>query len=204
MIHITYSREEERLAERIRDDLAHSVSSTEPVLIVIVSHASLADQHVQAEIAMARAERLRILPIRTDSVALPENLMDLRPLDFRGGYDRERLLERLAPATMQSDDLRRANRRALIVIGGIALLMFGIALIAIVSGTIAFPVAEYNEEATFQAEWVNGLIRETLENGQPRTTEAALHFPATHEAAPTRLYLYIRETATALPKSGGS
>lgn len=204
MIHITFSREEERLAERIRDDLAHSVPSSDPVLIVLVSRASLADRHVQAEIEMARAERLRIVPILTEAVDLPAALMDLRPLDFSGGYDRERLLERLARTTMRPEDLRRANRRALTVIGGIALLMFGIALIAIVSGSIAFPVAEYNEEATFQAEWVNGLIRETLENVQPRTTEDALNFPATHEAAPTRLYLYIRETATALPKSGGN
>ena len=204
MIHITYSREETALAERIRDDLAQSVPLSGPVLIVLVSRASLADRHVQAEIEKARIDRLHIVPILTEAVALPATLMDGRPLNFSGGYDRERLLERLAQAMMRPDELRRANRRALTVIGGIALLMFGIALIAIVSGRIAFPVAEYNEEATFQAEWVNGLIRETLENVQPRTTEDALNFPATHEAAPTRLYLYIRETATALPKAGGS
>lgn len=204
MIHITYSREEQRLAERIRDGLAHSVPLTGPILIVLVSRASLADRHVQAEVDKALAQGIHIVPILTEAVELPARLMDGPPLDFSGGYDRERLLERLAQATMRPEELRRANRRALTVVGGIALLMFGIALIAIVSGSIAFPVAEYNEEATFQAEWVNGLIRETLENVQPRSTEDALNFPATHEAAPTRLYLYIRETATALPKAGGS
>lgn len=204
MIHITYSREEEHLAKRIRDDLAHSASLSDPVLIVLVSRASLADRHVQAEVERASVEPLHIIPILTEAVEAPEALMDQRPLNFSGGYDRERLMERLESATIRPDELRRANRRALMLIGGIALLMFGIALVAIVSGSIAFPVAEYNEEATFQAEWVNGLIRETLEDVQPRSTEDALNFPATHEAAPTRLYLYIRETATALPKAGGS
>ena len=65
---------------------------------------------------------------------------------------------------------------------------------------VAFPVAEYNEEATFQAQWIDGLIRETLEAVQPRSTEDALNFAATHEAAPTRLFYYIRETATALAR----
>ena len=105
---------------------------------------------------------------------------------------------------MTPADIRRANRRALIVIASIAALMFGIAVVAMVNGFVAFPVAEYNEEATFQSLWIDGLIRETLEQVQPRTTEDALNFPATHEAAPTRLYLYIRETATALPNAGRS
>lgn len=204
MIHITYSGEEKALAERIRDDLAHSVPLSGPVLIVLVSPSSLADRHVQAEVEKARAKGIHILPILTEEVELPARLLDERPLDFSGGYDRERLLRRLAQATMRPEELRRANRRALTVIGGIALLIFAVALVTINRGLIAFPVAEYNEEATFQAEWVNGLIRETLESVQPRTTEDALNFQATHEAAPTRLYLYIRETATALPRAGDS
>ena len=47
---------------------------------------------------------------------------------------------------------------------------------------VGFPVAEYNEDATFQAQWVDGLIRETLEHVQPRSTEDALNFPATYAA----------------------
>lgn len=204
MIRITYSREKRPLAERIRDDLAHSPPLSGPVLIVLASRESLADGQVQAEIEKARAGRMPIIPLLTEDIDLPADLQDQRPLNFSGGYHRERLLRRLAHAETRSLDLRRANRRALIVIASITIVIFGIALIAIVSGSIAFPVAEYNEEATFQAEWVNGLIRETLENVQPRSTADALNFPATQEAAPTRLYLYIRETATALPKAGSS
>lgn len=204
MIHITYSDDEKALAERIRDDLAHSVPLSGPVLIVLVSRTSLADRHVQAEVDKSLAKGIRIIPIVTEELELPERFMDRRPLDISGGYDRERLLARLEQAAMRSQDLRRANRRAFALIGGIALLVFAVALVTINRGLIAFPVTEYNEEATFQSKWIGGLIGETLEAVQPRSTEDALNFPATHEAAPTRLYLYIRETATALPRSGGS
>ena len=203
MIRITYARDRQPLARQIRDDLSGAVQIAGPLLIVLVSSHSAADPQVQAEIEKARAARAQIVPILTEKIAPPPSLENRRPLDFSGGYDRAQLLQRLAPTTMTRAEIRRANRRALLVIGGLALLMFGIALIAIAGGFVAFPVAEYNEEATFQAEWVNGLIRETLEQVQPRTTADALNFAATHEAAPTRLYFYIRETATALPKAGG-
>ncbi len=203
MIRITYSPDQQALAEQIRDDLTDARQLSQPLLIVILSRQSVADPQVQAEIEKARSEDLRILPIQSEDIALPPALAAERALDFSGGYDRGRLLRRLTRQRKRPDDLRRANRRALAIIGGIAALMFGIAIIAMAAGWVAFPVAEYNEEATFQAQWIGGLIIQTLEHVQPRTTEDALHFPATHEAAPTRLYLYIRETATALPNAGG-
>ncbi|MDE2855204.1 MAG: hypothetical protein OXN88_13615 [Chloroflexota bacterium] len=203
MIRITYSREQKPLAEAIRDDLAETYQLSRPLLIVLVSTASNADPHVTAEIERARSEGAHIVPILTENSALPAALAGRRPLNFSAGYDRARLLKRLAQVTMTPEDIRRANRRALALIGGLAALVFLIAVIAISSGAVAFPVAEYNEEATFQAQWVDGLIRETLEFVQPRSTEDALNFPATQEAAPTRLYLYIRETATALAHEGG-
>ena len=204
MIRITYSQDQQPLAERIRDDLSGELQLPVPLLIVLVSRESNADPHVQAEIEKARSKGLPILPILCEDIALPPALADQRALDFSGSYDREGLLRRLARLTRTPQDVRRANRRALTIVGGIAALMFGVAVIALAAGLVAFPVDEYNEEATFQAQWIGGLIGQTLEYVQPRTTEDALHFPATHEAAPTRLYLYIRETATALPNAGGS
>ncbi|MCY3832872.1 MAG: TIR domain-containing protein [Chloroflexi bacterium] len=200
MIRITYSRDRQPLAEMIRDDLADTFQVSVPILIVLVSKQSNADPHVQAEIESARRERAHILPILTDSSARPVALAAARALDFSRGYERERLLQRLAQAAMTPADIRRANRRAFTLIAGIAALIFGIAVVAIVSGGVAFPVAEYNEEATFQAQWVDGLIRETLAHVQPHGTEDALRFAATYEAAPTRLHYYIRGTATALAK----
>ncbi len=204
MMRITYSQDQQQLAERIRDDLSHMVRQSRPLLIVLVSRQSNADPHVQAEIEKALSNSLRILPILCEDIAPPASLEGQLFLDFSRGYDRAQLLRRLEQATRTADDVRRANRRALTIIGGIAALMFGVAVIAMAAGLVAFPVAEYNEEATFQAQWIGGLIGQTLEYVQPRTTEDALHFPATHEAAPTRLYFYIRETATALPNAGGS
>ena len=202
MIRITYARQDKPLAEQIRNDLSNTYQVAPPLLIVLVSQAANQEPSVAAEIERARAERVRILPILTESVTLPALLAGMRPLDFGGGYDRDRLMRRLAQVTMTRADVRRANRRALAVIGAIAALMFGLAIVAMIGGLVAFPVAEYNEEATFQALWIDGMIGETLEYVQPRTTADALNFGATFEAAPTRLYYYVRGTATAIAGNG--
>ncbi len=198
MIRITYTEEQTALAERIRDDLAVAVDESPPLLIVLVSAQSKADPIVQSELKAALAAGERMLPILADGSPLPPGLENRPALDFSSDYSRERLLAQVARATTSRAEPRRANRRALVVIGLLAALMFGVAIVTMTSGIIAFPVAEYNEEATFQAQWIDGLIRETLEAVQPRTTADAQNFAATHAAAPTRLFYYIRETATAL------
>ncbi len=203
MIRITYTEEQTALAERIRDDLAVAIEAPQPLLIVLVSAASNADPVVQAELADALAAGERVVPILAERAKLPLPLVNSPALDFSRGYSRARLLREVARATTSRAELRRANRRALLVFGALAALIFGVAIVAMVGGLVAFPVAEYNEEATFQAQWIDGLIRETLEAAQPRTTADAQNFAATHEAAPTRLFYYIRETATALAVERG-
>lgn len=198
MIRITYTEEQTALAERIRDDLAVAVDESQALLIVLVSAQSKADPIVQSELAQALQAGERILPIIVDGSPLPPALENWPGLDFSRAYSRKRLLAQVARGTSSRLELRRANRRALLVIGLLAALMFGVAIVTMTGGIIAFPVAEYNEEATFQAQWIDGLIRETLEAVQPRSTADAQNFAATHEAAPTRLFYYIRETATAL------
>ena len=203
MINITYSADQKALAEQIRDDLAHAnFNAAHSVLLVLVSAESNNDPSVQAEIQSAiQKQVVSIVPILTEQVALPELLDPFKPLNFSRGYNHKSLMTRLAQTTMTDDDVKQANRRAFLFIGGIAAVMFVLAIVGIIGGMVAFPVDEYNEEATYQAEWVNGLIVETLEFVQPRTTQDAINFDATLEVAPTRLYLYIRETATAMPNS---
>jgi len=200
MIRITYSAEQQGLAEQIRDDLAGAAAPAQPILLVLVSAPSNSDPTVQAEIRQAQQKGSRIIPILAENTALPELLAGYRALDFAAGYHRRRLWRSLSQAAMTKAEVRQANRRALMVIAGIALLMFGLAIVTLMSGLIAFPVDEYNHEATFQAQWIHGMIGETLEAAQPRSTQDALHFEATLAAAPTRLFLYIRATATAMPK----
>ena len=183
--------------------MAGAIEPGPPLLVVLVSAASNADPLVQAELAAALEAGERVLPILADGASLPPALRGQKALDFSRAYDRKRLLARAARAKNSQSALRRANRRALAGIALLAALVFGLAIATMSSGLIAFPVAEYNEEATFQAEWIDGLIRATLEAVQPRTTEDARNFAATHEAAPTRLFYYIRETATALARHEG-
>lgn len=203
MIRITYSSTQKPLAEKIRDDLTNAFPAAQPLLIVLVSAESNSDPAVQAEVQRARKKGVQLLPILTENVSLPQELENEKPLSFVAGYNRESLLRRLSQLTMTRTEIRQANRRALTVIGAIALLMFVLAIIGMLSGLVAFPVAEYNEEATFQAQWIDGLIRETLEYVQPKSTQDALNFQSTLEAAPTRLYYYVRGTATALPRTQG-
>lgn len=203
MIQITFTADQERLAQQIRDDLTGAFETAPPLLIVLVSAASNQDPVVAAEVARARQRGIQLVPILLENVALPDALAYEKPLNFAAGYRRATLLRRLAQLTMTSTDVRQANRRALLLIGAIAAVMFALAIIGILSGLVAFPVAEYNEEATFQSLWIGGLIRQTLEYAQPRSTEDALNFAATLEAAPTRLYYYVRGTATALPRMQG-
>jgi hypothetical protein len=204
MISITYSADQKALAEQIRDDLAAAgMQPAHPVLIVLVSEQSNADPSVQQEIEAEKTRCHTIIPILTESVALPASLDDYKPLNMTSGYKSKTLFTRLSQSTMTRTDVATANRRAMIVIGIIALVMFGFAIVGIMGGVVAFPVKEYNEEATYEAEWVNGLIYETLEAAQPRTTQDAENFDATLEAVPTRVYLFIRETATALPNTLG-
>ncbi len=202
MIRITYAQAEGELAEAIRDDIAADFDPAHPLLIVLVSRQASGDPFVGAEIERARQRGHSIVPILLDESPLPERLRDFRALDFKGGYSSEALLAHLAQVSRTGASIRRANRRALVVIGGIAALMFVVAIIALSSGLVAFPVDEYNEEATLQAQWIGGLIGATLEYVQPRSTEDALNFAATFEAAPTRLHFYIRGTATASAGQG--
>ena len=199
MIRIAYSPDQQTLAEQIRDDLTRGIRPARPVLLALVSAQSNRDPAVQAEIRQAQRKGIGVIPILAENIALPEPLAGCHALNFAAGYSRERLWRRLSQATMTSADVRQANRRALMLIGGLALLMFGLAIVSLMSGRVAFPVEEYNEEATFQAQWIHGMIGETLAFVQPRSAQDALHFEATLQAAPTRLLLYIRETATALP-----
>ena len=204
MINISYSAAQKALAEKIRDDLTKAGFQTEQaVLLVLVSAESNNDPTVQDEITRAIKKAVSIIPILTENVTLPESLDVYKPLNFSGAYKWQSLMTRLSQTTMNSDDVKKANRRAFLVIGGIALVMFLVGIYGISSGIVAFPVEEYNEEATFEAKWVNGMIVQTLEYVQPRTTEDAVNFESTLEAAPTRLYLYIRETATAMPNYQG-
>lgn len=202
MISITYSADQKDLAEKIRDDLARAgFHPAHPVLIVLVSAESNTDPSVQSEVETAIKRGTTIIPILTESVALPENLSPFKPLNMTSEYKSKPLFTRLSQSTMTRTDVKTANRRAFVVIGVIALAMFLMAVIGIMGGVVAFPVKEYNDEATYQAEWVNGLIHETLEHAQPRTTQDAENFSATLDAVPTRVFLFVRETATALPNN---
>ena len=201
MIRITYAQAQAELAQAISADIAADFDPAHQILILLATRQAVSDAYVLAEIERALQRGDTIVPLLLEETPLPETLRGLRALDFTGGYNRITLLEHLAQMSRTGESIRRANRRGLFIIGGIAVLMFALAIIGIGSGLVAFPVDEYNEEATLQAQWIDGLIGATLEYVQPRSTAEAQNFAATFEAAPTRLRFYIRGTATASAKA---
>lgn len=202
MIRITYAPAQAELAETISADIAADLDPAHPLLIVLLTQQASGDAYVGAELERALQRGDTVVPLLLDQAPLPETLRDFRALDFRSGYDAEALRGHLNQVARTNASIRRSNRRALVVIGGIAALMFAVAIFAISGGLVAFPVDEYNEEATLQAQWIDGMIGATLEYVQPRTTADAQSFAATYEAAPTRLRFYIRGTATASAGAG--
>ena len=201
-IHIAFAQQQAELAQQISADLAGAPGPADAMLIALISRQSSGDPVLLAEVERARRQGQAILPVLLDDAAMPSELEGLASLDMRRGYDRRRLLAHIARMGSQDAGLRRANRRGLAIFGGLAALMFVLAILAISGGHVAFPVDEYNEEATLQAQWIGGLVNETLEYVQPRSTQEAANFAATYALAPTRLRMYIRGTATALAKAG--
>jgi len=202
MIHITFAPADASLAAAIRDDLARGTPATSPLRIVLLSSQAIADPTLQAELTAAHARGERVVPLLLEELELPAPWQRSQPLDMRGGYDGRHLRAHIARFAQQERQLRRSNRRFFALFAGIATTVFLVAMVALYNGSVAFPVDEYNEEATLQAEWVEGLIGATLEAVQPRTTADAQQFAATYAVAPTRLHFYIRGTATALAQDG--
>jgi len=69
--------------------------------------------------------------------------------------------------------------------------------LALGGGVIAFPTQEY---ATIDVE-VTLTIQAYIDELLPRSTQDAVNFPSTLEAAPTRLEPLLREAATAVATS---
>jgi hypothetical protein len=131
----------------------------------------------------------------------------LPPLDFSAGYDRARLLKRIADLAsletppsvpVNARSLRTSNRTLALVLIVVVLGMFVLSLLVLGGGMVGFPQEEY---ATIDAE---GLATRDyfIDSVLPRSTDAAANFPATVEAATTALRPFLIATATAIANDG--
>jgi hypothetical protein len=211
MLYITYAPEDVALATRLKTDLekaGYTISDSltagiENVLIAVLSNNSWANTAVQENIYRALDNSQHIIPVMSGTTALPKLIDHLAPVDFTDGYPFDTLkaeVTRLSspdaahPMRALTPNVRRANRRIGYWLVAMTFFWFIVALILVGYYKIQAPTEEYNSIATFAQATINVYVGRNL----PRTTEDAINFPLTIQAAPTAQRPLLIATGTRL------
>lgn len=175
-----------------RSDLAHAV-------VIVLSPQALNDGAVNMGMLEALDQNLPIIPVLAQPAALPRLIEHLEAVDFTKGYDRQALEARLRESTndfhmkVRTPAVKASNRRAAWVVGIIALFMFLLGVYGVGVLGIRPPQEEYD---LVETEII--LTRDYyIDSALPRSTEDALNFPATVDAARPTLRPLLIATATA-------
>lgn len=199
MLNITYALNDAKLAETIQKDLsAGGLRLERPILVVLITPESVADETVQKSIRDALKADHRILPVLIRDAKLPESIAGLKTLDLRGGYKGDKLVLAVKRLDL-GEDLMKSNQRYLFWLSSAALLVFVIAIGSLATGITGPPTNEYATENALREGQIETLVFPTLDGFMPRTTQDAIGFPLTVEANPTRNRPFLIGTATALP-----
>jgi hypothetical protein len=199
MLNITYAPDDADMAERIQNDLTQTNENIDTnTLIVLVSPASVTDKSVLKAINDALAHHHTVLPVIVRRAELPESIRRLQTVDMTRGYNFSTLQSALRKA-VTGRDVRRRNSRIGWFLLVLVLLSFGVSIIGLARGYIGMPINEFQTEAAIQDSMIETLTFPTLDPLMPRTTEDAINFPRTVEAANTRNAPLLILTATALP-----
>lgn len=200
MLNIAYAPNDVQLAERLQHDLSSAgVQLENHMLIVLVTPDSVADQSILQAVQRADEEGQVIVLFLVRQALLPDSWKRYRRFALRDNYRVPPMRVFLNRADV-SPGKRRRNNRWLAAAAIIIVVMVGISMWAIAGDIVAFPVEEYMTENAERAEMIQDLVAPTLEAWQPRTTEDAINFPMTVEAANTRNAPLLIMTATALPR----
>ncbi|MBL8162199.1 MAG: toll/interleukin-1 receptor domain-containing protein [Anaerolineae bacterium] len=207
MITITHASADAELAARLSADLSKhgetSSSAEGKLLIAILSPEGSSDADVQAAIIRALDNGQHIIPVVARPVPLPKLIDHLTPIDFTTAYDVQSVVTRIkehtapgaaSPLKVRTPKVKAANQRYGYWLTILALIWFTLAVLMIGIGGLRAPVEEYNTIETQVAATIAIIIRENL----PRSTEDALNFPATVQAAPTAQRPALIATATAM------
>jgi len=203
MIHITYTPDDAGLAEQMQSDLAPApIKSDQHTLIVLLSPESVQDKSVLRVVEQSLDEGHIVVPVIVHPVkaSLPDTLANLKTLDLSQGYERRKLIAFVQQA-QTGDDVRASNRRLFIYLAIIVLIIFAGAIYTLSAGLIAPPSAEYATENAIREGQIQTLVFPTIDAALPRTTDDALNFPQTIEAASTRNAPFLAGTASALPQN---
>lgn len=211
MLIISYANEDAELARRLLQDLrakGHTISEApqmgrEHILITLISPAANRDERVQASITTALDNSQHIISVMAQTAPLPKWIDHLKPLDFAAGYPFQTLLDQISvlsspnaglPLKVLTPAARVKNRNSGYWLFALALLWFILGVVLVGFFGIQAPREEYNTIETQKAATIIVVIQGNL----PRSTEDALNFPATVQAAPTAQRPLLVATATAL------
>lgn len=198
MLHITYAPDDADIAERLKNDLAAAnLALNQNMLIVLVTPASMQDNTVLKAIDDAMRHEHLILPIKLRAAELPSAVDHLRPLDLSKGYNFAPIQRAVRNAAI-GKDVQSSNRRLLFYLGALAFIIFAIAIGSLASGIVAVPEDEFATENAIREQQIESFTFPTLDPLMPRTTDDAVAFPQTVEAANTRNAPLLMATATAI------
>jgi hypothetical protein len=199
MLNISYTPKDVKTAEVMQKDLmAAGLRLEHSILIVLLNQEALADEALLKGIESAQREKQVIAPVLLQKVALPETLRGKSSLDLSKGYDKNKLIAFVRSADI-SEEVKARNRRLFFYVAGAAILVFAISMASLVSGIVAAPNDEFATENALQDAQIETVTAPELDAARPRTTEDALNFPATVEAARRNLRPFLMGTATAIP-----
>ncbi len=198
-ITLAYNDADSALAQRLAKDLANvSLRGEAPLLLVLISPASAADNEVKAQIEAAAESELTTVPILAADAPIPHALTWMKAADFRNGtYPFDALKKTLDKLSARPASLQKLNRRNGLVVGGVALLIFAIGLYGVGVLGIHAPQDEFDAVETARMDQRNTLIAPTLEPLIPVGQFAISQFDLTVTAVPTRLREYLIGTVTA-------
>ncbi|MCS6835459.1 MAG: hypothetical protein NZ750_05510 [Anaerolineae bacterium] len=203
MLNIAFHPTDQALAEKLQADLSKTYIRLEkPMLIVLLSQAALADAEVSRSVQQAQAEGARIAVILPQALtSLPAPYAGLPVFSATDGrYEMKGLMAYLNRVDLGETRIARSRALLLLMLVSVAV-MFVLALWGVGSGQVRFPSSEYATDDAIAFSQIQTLTFPTLDPLMPRSTEDALAFPATVQAAPTRNRPYLAGTATALPRN---
>lgn len=201
MAELVYTPAGARLAHEIERDLGQQAPGG--TLIVIVTADAAANPAIRQAIDAAQDANRPIVSVLAEQAAPPRAIEHLPPLDFSAGYDPAALATALDTVSafhmkVLTPRTRRANQQFALIFVGLALLMFAAGIVLVGVYGVQAPAREYAYVETEIILTRNYFVDQAL----PRTTEEALNFPATVEAARPSLVPVLVATATAVAGGG--
>ena len=211
MISISSAPEDAALATRLKTDLTqagYTLSDEMPresnhIWVAVLSPTAWMNVSLQGDVIRALDNSQHVIPVLTNSAALPKFIAHLMPVDFSASYNLDvlkREVDRLSapdaprPMRVLTPSVKGRNNRIGYWLLLLAIVWFIIGVVLVGVFRVQAPTDEYNTIATFAQATINIYVGANL----PHSTAEAENFPMTLQAAPTAQRPLLIATTTAM------